>query len=60
MTARRFYHDTVCHGSRPALTFACGALGTDTLLPGSDYPVLFRPYAESFSFIRDAGIPGWR
>jgi predicted TIM-barrel fold metal-dependent hydrolase len=59
VTARRFYYDTVAHGSHAALLCAWKAFGADHLLPGSDYPVLlsFESYAETFSWIAEADIP---
>jgi predicted TIM-barrel fold metal-dependent hydrolase len=57
-TARRFYYDTVGHGSHAALTCAVMAFGADHVLPGSDFPVLlsFETYAQTFSWIREAGL----
>jgi predicted TIM-barrel fold metal-dependent hydrolase len=59
-TARRFYYDTVGHGSHAALLAAWKAFGADRILPGSDYPVLLasEPYGETFSYIKDVGLPG--
>jgi predicted TIM-barrel fold metal-dependent hydrolase len=59
VTARRFYYDTVCHGSRAALTCALMAFGADHLLPGSDFPILLdhETYDRTFSWIREAGLP---
>lgn len=59
VTARRFYYDTVGHGSNAALHCANLAFGADHILPGSDFPVLlsFETYRETFSWIRDAGLP---
>lgn len=59
VTARRFYYDTVGHGSPAALTCAWKAFGADHILPGSDYPVSlnFETYATTFSWIREAGLP---
>src|SRR3546814_10884915 len=59
VTARRFYYDTVGHGSHAALLCAWKAFGADHLLPGSDYPVLlnFESYAETFSWIREVDLP---
>jgi 6-methylsalicylate decarboxylase len=59
VTGRRFYYDTVGHGSHAALLCAWKAFGADHLLPGSDFPVLlsFERYADTFSWIRDAGLP---
>lgn len=52
-TARRFYYDTVGHGSEAALTCAVMAFGARHVLPGSDYPVLlsFETYKETFDWI---------
>ncbi|MGD9891759.1 MAG: amidohydrolase family protein [Dehalococcoidia bacterium] len=60
VTARRFYYDTVGHGSHAALTCACIAFGADHLLPGSDFTVLlaFETYARTFAWIREVGLPG--
>jgi predicted TIM-barrel fold metal-dependent hydrolase len=59
VTARRFYCDTVGHGSHAALLCAWKAFGADHLLPGSDFPVLlnFETYARTFAWIREAGLP---
>ena len=59
VTARRFYYDTVGHGSHAALTCAWKAFGADHLVPGSDFPVLlnFGTYARTFAWIREAGLP---
>jgi 6-methylsalicylate decarboxylase len=59
VTARRFYYDTVGHGSHAALLCAWRAFGAEHLLPGSDFPVLlsFERYADTFSWIREAGLP---
>jgi predicted TIM-barrel fold metal-dependent hydrolase len=58
-TARRFYYDTVAHGSHAALTCAWQAFGADHLVPGSDFPVLlsFESYRETFSWIREVDLP---
>jgi 6-methylsalicylate decarboxylase len=57
-TARRFWYDTVSHGSHAALRCTCEVFGADHLVTGSDYPVLlpYETYAKTFSFIRDAGL----
>jgi hypothetical protein len=57
-TARRFYYDTVGHGSAAGLTCAVMAFGADHVLPGSDFPVLlsFETYRDTFSWIREAGL----
>jgi predicted TIM-barrel fold metal-dependent hydrolase len=59
VTARRFYYDTVGHGSHAALLCAWKAFGADHVLPGSDFPVLlsFETYARTFAWIREAGLP---
>jgi len=59
VTARRFYYDTVAHGSHAALLCAWKAFGADHLLPGSDYPVLLahETYARTFSWIREVDLP---
>jgi len=59
VTARRLYYDTVGHGSHAALLAAWKAFGADRIVPGSDYPVLLasEPYRETFSYIKDAGLP---
>ncbi|MBZ4521772.1 amidohydrolase family protein [Mycobacterium avium] len=58
VTARRFYYDTVAHGSHAALRCAVDVFGHDRLLAGSDYPVLlpFETYAETIGYVRDAGL----
>jgi predicted TIM-barrel fold metal-dependent hydrolase len=60
VTARRFYYDTVGHGSHAALLCAWKAFGADHILPGSDFPVLlaFETYARTFSWIREVDLPG--
>jgi 6-methylsalicylate decarboxylase len=57
-TARRFFYDTVGHGSAAALRCAVEAFGADRILPGSDYPVLlaFESYRESFAYLGEAGL----
>jgi predicted TIM-barrel fold metal-dependent hydrolase len=59
VTARRFYYDTVAHGSQAALLCAWKAFGADHLLPGSDFPVLLshETYERTFSWIKEADIP---
>ena len=58
-TARRFYYDTVGHGSVAALRCAVEAFGADRILPGSDYPVLlaFESYRDTFGYLSEAGLP---
>ena len=60
VTAKRFYYDTVGHGSVAALTCAYLAFGADHIIPGSDFPVLlsWETYARTFSWIREADLPG--
>ena len=59
VTARRFYYDTVGHGSQAALLCAWKAFGADHLVAGSDYPVLlpFETYRQTFHYIRELGLP---
>ena len=58
VTARRFWYDTVSHGSHAALRCACEAFSPERLVTGSDYPVLlaFEPYVKTFSYIREADL----
>ena len=58
VTARRFWYDTVGHGSHAALRCACAVFGPEHLVTGSDYPVLlaFESYDKTFSYIREAGL----
>ena len=58
-TARRFYYDTVGHGSHAALTCAVLAYGADHVLVGSDYPVLhsFETYERTINWPRDVALP---
>jgi predicted TIM-barrel fold metal-dependent hydrolase len=57
-TARRFYYDTVGHGSEAALTCSVLAFGADHVLPGSDYPVLlsYETYKDTFEWINQSGL----
>jgi 6-methylsalicylate decarboxylase len=59
VTARRFWYDTVCYGSKAAFTCACEAFGPDRLVTGSDYPVLqdYESYTETFAYIERLGLP---
>jgi predicted TIM-barrel fold metal-dependent hydrolase len=59
VTARRFYYDTVGHGSPAALLAAWKGFGADQLVAGSDYPVLmaFETYKQTFHYIRECGLP---
>src|SRR5207247_1659776 len=59
VTARRFYYDTVGHGSQAALLCAWKAFGPDHLVAGSDYPVLlaFETYRQTFHYIHGCGLP---
>jgi 6-methylsalicylate decarboxylase len=59
ITARRFYYDTVGHGSHAALLCAWKAFGADHLVPGSDWPVLLahESYSETFGYVREVGLP---
>ena len=61
ITARRFYYDTVGHGSQAALACAAEAFGADHLLTGNDYPVLlsFESYRQTFDYINQSRLqPG--
>jgi predicted TIM-barrel fold metal-dependent hydrolase len=67
VTAKRFWYDTVGHGSYPALRCACEAFGPEHLVTGSDYPVplMYEGYGKTlqdrhtkaFSYIKEAGLP---
>jgi predicted TIM-barrel fold metal-dependent hydrolase len=59
VTARRFYYDTVGHGSHAALLCAWKAFGAEHLVPGSDFPVLlsYETYKRTFEWIREVGLP---
>ena len=59
VTAKKFYYDTVCYGSKPAFLCALEAFGADHLVTGSDYPVLqdYEPYKETFAYIERLGLP---
>jgi predicted TIM-barrel fold metal-dependent hydrolase len=59
VTARRFYYDTVGHGSHAALLCAWKAFGADHVIPGSDFPVLlaYETYERTFAWIREVGLP---
>ena len=59
VTAKRFYYDTVGHGSPAALTCACMAFGADHLVPGSDFPALinFERYKRAFEYISESTLP---
>ena len=58
VTARRFWYDTVCYGSKAAITCACEAFGVEKLVAGSDYPVLrdYESCTETFAFIGRFGL----
>jgi len=58
-TARRFYYDTVGHGSHAALLCAWRAFGADHVVAGSDYPVLmaFETYRQTFQYVAEVGLP---
>jgi hypothetical protein len=59
VTARRFWYDTVCYGSKAAICCACEAFGAEKLVTGSDYPVLpdYESYTETFAYIGRPGLP---
>jgi 6-methylsalicylate decarboxylase len=58
VTARRFYYDTVGHGSHAALHCACTAYGADHVLVGTDFPVLqaYESYTTTVNWVREAGL----
>lgn len=58
LTARRFWYDSVGHGSKAACICAVEAFGDKRILPGSDYPVLlpFESYHQTFAYIRHLGL----
>ncbi|HJU19748.1 MAG TPA: amidohydrolase family protein [Stellaceae bacterium] len=59
VTARKFYYDTVCYGSKAAFICALEAFGADHLVTGSDYPVLqdYEDYRDTFAYIERLGLP---
>lgn len=59
VTAKRFWYDTVCYGSKAAFGCALEAFGADHLVTGSDYPVLldWEDYKETFAYIERLGLP---
>ena len=59
VTAKRFWYDTVCYGSKAAFGCAIEAFGADHLVTGSDYPVLlnWETYKETFAYIERLGLP---
>ena len=59
VTAKKFYYDTVCYGSKAAFICALEAFGADHLVTGSDYPVLqdYEEYKETFAYIERLGLP---
>ena len=59
VTAKRFWYDTVCYGSKAAFTCALEAFGAGHLVTGSDYPVLqdYEAYKETFAYIERLGLP---
>jgi predicted TIM-barrel fold metal-dependent hydrolase len=59
VTAKKFWYDTVCYGSKAAFTCALEAFGEDKLVTGSDYPVLqdYESYTETFAYIERLGLP---
>jgi aminocarboxymuconate-semialdehyde decarboxylase len=59
-TARRFFYDSVGHGSLAASRCAVDVFGSDRILLGSDYPVLlaFESYSDTVNYPR-AQDPAW-
>jgi 6-methylsalicylate decarboxylase len=57
-SARRFWYDTVSHGSQAALQCALQAFGAERLLAGSDYPflLLHEEYGRAFTYIERADV----
>lgn len=60
VTGRKFWLDTVCYGSKAALTGACEAFGADEPVASSDDPVLqdWEEYRETFAYIGGVGLSG--
>jgi 6-methylsalicylate decarboxylase len=59
VTAKKFYYDTVCYGSKAAFACALEAFGEDHIVPGSDFPILldYEGYGETFAYIERLGLP---
>jgi len=59
VTAKKFYYDTVCYGSKAAFACALEAFGADHIVTGSDYPILqdYESYTETFAYIERLGLP---
>jgi predicted TIM-barrel fold metal-dependent hydrolase len=57
-TAKKFYYDNVCYGSKAAFLCALEAFGAGHLVTGSDYPVLqdYESYRETFAYIERLGL----
>src|SRR5262249_61221223 len=57
VTARRFYYDTVGHGSHAALLCAWKGFGAGRLVAGRDYPgrVAFEPDKPPFPYDPEGG-----
>jgi 6-methylsalicylate decarboxylase len=58
VTAKKFYYDTVCYGSKAAFHCALEAFGEDHIVPGSDFPILldYESYRETFAYIEELGL----
>lgn len=57
VTIKRFWYDTVGHGSTAAIRCANEALGADRLVLGSDYPYqLSEGYDDAVTYIKRANI----
>ena len=58
VTAKKFYSDSVCYGSKAAFICALEAFGADHLVTGSDYPLLqdYEAYKETFAYIERLGL----
>src|ERR1700739_1523510 len=58
VTARRFYYDTVCYGSKPAFLCALEAFGADHLVTGRAHPVfqVYEVFWETFAYSERLGL----
>jgi 6-methylsalicylate decarboxylase len=59
VTAKKFYYDTVCYGSKAAFHCALEAFGENRIVTGSDFPILLdsESYRETFAYIEELGLP---
>lgn len=58
--ARRFWYDSVAHGSLTGFDTAIAAFGADRIVPGSDFPVLLSSESNdrTINYVRKAGHAG--